>query len=180
MSPDTSKVDSFPGVDLQDLSNQITCIVTELGRIFVVALSDLFKKWRQPLVTRSINIKGQSSREHREENNPQTPYIYQLSTVLETLDQLWGGVMWTSASRPESVIWSLLQCSHTKICNLDISVLSQKYVFGLEVSMADLKRMAVSNRAEYLPEIFYGFFFPEPDRPGNMGKQLSVVSILEY
>ena len=67
--------------------------------------------------------------------------------------------MWAATRSYELVIWTLLQCSHSKICNLDLAILCQQYIFGLEVAVTYIEGVTISYGTEDLSKASQSFFF---------------------
>jgi hypothetical protein len=71
----------------------------------------------------------------------------------------------------------LLQSGHTKVCNLDISTAGEKNILRLEISMTNIKLVAVSNSAQKLSKILQRLFLRQKSRAADVIKKLAIINI---
>jgi hypothetical protein len=84
-----------------------------------------------------------------------------------------------STGSPQSVLWTLLNSGHSEIGNFDLTVARQEDILGLQISMANVERMAVVQSADYLPEIVDGLILWNCSDDVDVPEKIALLDIFE-
>lgn len=72
-----------------------------------------------------------------------------------------------------------MEGSHAKVGNFDLEVGGNENVFGLEITVADVERVAVGDCAYHLAEKEYGHLFRQTALCVDKGKEVALVDVFE-
>lgn len=174
MGRDLGKRQPLRRVDSQQLGDKVPAGGRETRGELVLGLENQVK---QPGV--GVVVEGEVAAEQGVENDPNTPNVGLLAGVLVSLDHLRGRVGGRAAkglherARVEKV-------GKAKVYDLDVEILVQQDVLGLQISVDDVVGVTVVEGGDDLPEKPPGFLLLDPLLAHNVVKELTTAGVLHH
>ena len=131
MLHDLGDCDALRYILCEHLCNKVCSAGVDVLRHVVLAILDLVKEMRQVIM-----IEGKSTSEEGVENDPAGPDIGRSAVIVAAHHDLRSSVVRAAAGGAEEVRLSL-PGSHSEVNNLDVLVVVEEQVLGLQVSVTD-------------------------------------------
>jgi hypothetical protein len=176
MLPYLGNGDALCRVGPEQLPEQILSTRTQVLWLDIHGLLGLEKKLVHVRV-----VKGKTGTETGIQNDAHAPYIYCCARVAVGLavNKFGCSIVRASAGGSELVRWTLLYGRHAKVSNFDLTSLGEENILRLEISMANVERVAIVKCANDLSEIEYGFWLREAAHSIDVVKEITVLNELE-
>jgi hypothetical protein len=140
---------------------------------FKVTSFDLLKQGADVVV-----IKRQSPSEKGEQDDTARPNVTSCSIIRLSCHDFRRCVM-RAAARSLQHALVCLPCRHTKVCDLDILVLVEQQVLGLQIAVADIESVAIIDGEDDLLKVVQGLAWWQAASPYKVVEQLATRNVLD-
>mmetsp|Transcript_27182 Transcript_27182/g.33812 ORF Transcript_27182/g.33812 Transcript_27182/m.33812 type:complete len:303 (+) Transcript_27182:888-1796(+) len=174
MVPDVLDCVALGGIWVQNVANEVLGVLRQKARHFVICLDDLLIQ-----LLRILILKGQVAANHRVQDDTRTPDVCTEAEVTLTADHLRGGIAGTTA-RCFELLAFLVEVAEAEIDELNVVVVVEEEVLGLEVAMDDAQLVNILNARQNLRVHLAGFGLLEAPVLDNVLEKLSTRAVLHY